>query len=138
MRHFKILVLLLALVLAPAVGADQRGFTAHDCLGATANVPRTLASGSTTNGNEVGPLGNSSEMSGFVTFTGSGTLTITVQTRRARGGWTTPTVGNQPVTSKAAGAYSFSISIPPCDALRLVYTVATADIEVTDAFVLEQ
>ena len=98
----------------------------------------TIASGATSYGSSVEPLGNSTIQSGYISFGGSGTLTITVQTRRAKGTWTTPTVGAQPITAKTAGAYSFSISVPPCDALRLVYTAATADAEVTDAFVLDQ
>lgn len=135
MPYFKILALFL--LLAPPAWA-QRGFTAHDCLGATANATVTIASGTSTNGASVEPLGNSTIQSGFVAFGGSGTLTITVQTRRAKGTWSTPLVGAQPVTAKAAGLYSFSISVPPCDALRLVYTAAGANVEVTDAFVLDQ
>jgi hypothetical protein len=97
-----------------------------------------VTSGTTEYGNEVLPLGASSEMSGFVVFGGSGKLTVTVQTRRAHGSWCTPTVGAEPLLAVAAGSYSFLIAIPPCDSLRLLYTATVADVGVTDAFVLEK
>lgn len=130
------LVLLFILCAAPAFA--QTGFRPHDCLGASVTNTVTVTSGATATGAEVLPLGDSSEMSGFLVFGGSGKLTVTVQTRRARGSWCTPTVGAEPITAVAAGSYSFSISIPPCDSLRLLYTATVADAGVTDAFVLEK
>ncbi|MFA6093981.1 MAG: hypothetical protein WC986_13665 [Elusimicrobiota bacterium] len=135
MRRLNALVLFLLM----ATGAfAQRGFTPHDCLGATAGNTITIAAGTTTYGAEVQPLGNSTDQSGFVAFSGSGTLTITIQTRRARGGWSTPTLGAEPLTAAAAGAHNFPIFTPPCDSMRLLYTASGADVEVTDAFVLEK
>ena len=140
MRYNTILAaVILSLALAAQAWAQPLYMRMHDCLGATTTVPVTITSGTSTNGVDVVPLGGSQNMSGWVTFTGAGTLTITIQTRRAGvATWYTPTVGAQPVTAKSAGSYHFPISVPPCEALRLVYTAASADVGVTDAFALDQ
>lgn len=111
----------------------------HDCLGATTTNTITVASGTSTNGSDVVPLGASSSLSGFVTFTGAGTLTVTVQTRRAgKTVWHTPSIGATCLNAVSAGSHHFPIFIPPCEALRLVYTASGADAGVTDAYAIDQ
>jgi hypothetical protein len=133
------LVLLFFLVVTPALAQEaRRSLQPHDCLGATATNTVTIASGTTSYGDEIRPLGSSEDQSGFVSFAGSGKMTITVQTRRARGAWCTPTVGATPLYAVDAGSYNFVISVPPCDSLRLAYTATVADVGVTDASVLER
>jgi hypothetical protein len=74
-----------------------------------------------------------------VSFTGAGTLTVTIQTRRAgQTTWYTPTIGAQPLTSKTAGSYHFPVFVPICEVFRFVYTASSADVGVTDAIALDQ
>jgi hypothetical protein len=128
--------IILFLALAGFVQADGLVMKRHDAL---TTVPVTVASGASTNGIDVLPLGASRDLSGWVTFSGAGNLTLTIQTRLAgKTTWYTPRMGATPLTAVAAGSYHIAIFVPPCEALRLVFTAAAADISVTEAFVLEQ
>lgn len=133
------LIAFLLLVLAAQASAQPLQLRYHDCLGATPANPVTITSGSSRNGNEVQPLGGSHELSGVVTFTGSGKLTVTVQTRRAGStDWCTPSVGSTALTAVSAGSHHFLIAVPVCDSLRLVFAATVASVEVTDAVALDQ
>lgn len=138
MRYRVIVAATLGLTLTTWAVADNGSMRMHDCLMATATSPVTVTSGTSTNGADVIPLGAAQNLSGFVTFTGAGKLTVTVQTRMAgKTTWYTPK-GGSPLTAVSAGSYHFFISVPPCEALRLVYAATVANIGITEAFALDQ
>jgi hypothetical protein len=128
--------ILLFLALVTLAQADSLVMKPHDCL---TTVPVTVTSGTSTNGIDVLPLGASRDMSGWVTFTGLGSLTLTVQTRMAgKSTWYTPRMGAIPLSAVAAGSHQVHIFVPPCEALRFVFTATVADIAITEARLLEQ
>ena len=136
-------VIILSVVLAAQATAQspitQSAMSQHDCLGATSAAPVSILSGASATGNTVSPLGASHDLSGFLTFSGAGTVTVTVQTRKAGSTvWHTPTQGATSLTAASAGSHHFLIAVPVCEALRLVYTAAGATASVTEAFVIDQ
>jgi hypothetical protein len=139
MRHNIWMAVILGLALTAQAQAAGPSMTPYDCLGATSTVPVTVTSGTSTNGADITPMGRVQNLSGWVTFTGAGTLAITVQTRQAgKSTWYTPTIGATAMPAKSAGSYHFAIFVPICESMRLVYTAASADVGVTDATVLGQ
>lgn len=136
-------VIILSVVLAVQASAQspitQSAMSQHDCLGATSAAPVSILSGASATGNTVSPLGATHDLSGFLTFTGAGTITVTVQTKKAGSTtWHTPAQGATALTAASAGSHHFVVAVPACEALRLIYTAASATASVTDAFVVDQ